>query len=137
MTTRQIIFIDEYLKDLNATKAAIRSGYSQTTAYSIGSENLKKPEIKEILLEEFQLRSIRSKITSDQLIKALAGIAFAQLSDFADWDDKGIYLKPSNQIESEKLQGLQLVDVSKQKVQIDFNKKIKALELLGRHLGMW
>ncbi len=42
---RQEKFVREYLVDLNATQAAIRAGYSKKTAYSIGEENLKKPEI--------------------------------------------------------------------------------------------
>ncbi len=47
MTEKQNQFCEEYLKDFNATKAAIRAGYSEKTAYSIGNENLKKPEIGE------------------------------------------------------------------------------------------
>ena len=49
MTAKQKRFCDEYLTDLNATQAAIRSGYSEKTAYSIGNENLKKPEIQEYI----------------------------------------------------------------------------------------
>ena len=44
MTKKQKRFCEEYLIDLNATQAAIRAGYSPETAYSIGQENLKKPE---------------------------------------------------------------------------------------------
>ena len=45
LTAKQQRFVEEYLIDLNATQAAIRAGYSEKTAYSIGQENLKKPEI--------------------------------------------------------------------------------------------
>lgn len=45
LTPKQERFILEYVKDLNATQAAIRAGYSEATAYSIGHENLSKPEI--------------------------------------------------------------------------------------------
>lgn len=45
MTPKQTRFIDEYLQDFNATRAAIRAGYSEKTAYAIGWENLRKPEI--------------------------------------------------------------------------------------------
>ena len=45
MTPKQTRFVEEYLVDLNATQAAIRAGYSAKTAYSIGQENLSKPEI--------------------------------------------------------------------------------------------
>ena len=48
LTPKQQRFVEEYLIDLNATKAAIRSGYSEKTAYSVGHENLKKPEFSAI-----------------------------------------------------------------------------------------
>jgi hypothetical protein len=46
MTEKMRTFVDEYLKDFNATQAAIRAGYSKKTSYAIGQENLNKPEIK-------------------------------------------------------------------------------------------
>ena len=45
LNSRQEMFCNEYIVDYNATKAALRAGYSKKTAGSIGSENLKKPEI--------------------------------------------------------------------------------------------
>jgi PBSX family phage terminase large subunit len=45
LNARQEQFCREYIQDYNLTQAAIRAGYSEKTAYSIGSENLKKPEI--------------------------------------------------------------------------------------------
>ncbi len=49
LTPRQRRFVDEYLIDLNASKAAVRAGYSQKTARQIGSENLSKPDIQEAI----------------------------------------------------------------------------------------
>ena len=49
VTEKQKLFCEEYLIDLNATQAALRAGYSEKTAYSIGNENLKKPEIQEYI----------------------------------------------------------------------------------------
>lgn len=54
MTIKQRRFCDEYLIDCNATQAAIRAGYSEKTAGSIGDENLKKPEIKSYIDEQLQ-----------------------------------------------------------------------------------
>ena len=45
LTPKQQRFVEEYLIDLNATQAAIRSGYSEKTARDIGCENLAKPNI--------------------------------------------------------------------------------------------
>lgn len=46
MTTKQELFVAEYLIDFNATQAAIRAGYSEGSAGSQGNENMQKPEIK-------------------------------------------------------------------------------------------
>ena len=46
LTPKQARFVDEYLKDLNATQAAIRAGYSVKTAGQVGNENIKKPQIQ-------------------------------------------------------------------------------------------
>ena len=53
LTAKQKRFCDEYLKDLNATQAAIRAGYSEKNARNIASENLAKPNIQEYL-QRFQ-----------------------------------------------------------------------------------
>ena len=79
LTYKQKRFIDEYLlSGLNATQAAIRAGYSKRTAYSIGQENLKKPEIEEIIntvLNEIH-QSQRKKLiqASDLAVDALIDI---------------------------------------------------------------
>ncbi len=71
LTPKQARFVEEYLVDLNATQAAIRSGYSEKTAYSVGHENLKKPEIAAALQEAKEARSERTGITADEVIQGL------------------------------------------------------------------
>lgn len=63
MTDKQKRFCEEYLIDCNATQAAIRAGYSTKTAYSIGIENLKKPEIKNYIDEK--MKELSSKRIAD------------------------------------------------------------------------
>jgi hypothetical protein len=56
LTAKQRAFVDEYVQDFNATRAAIDAGYSKKTAYSIGNENLKKPEIEKTINNLIQQR---------------------------------------------------------------------------------
>lgn len=56
MNARQRKFVDEYLIDFNASRAARAAGYSKRTAYSIGSENLKKPEIAAEIKERTEMK---------------------------------------------------------------------------------
>jgi len=77
ITVKNQLFISEYLKDLNATQAAIRAGYSEKTAYSIGQEILKKPEIKAVIDEQ-----IKQKImSSEEILQRLSDIARGDVSE--------------------------------------------------------
>ena len=58
LTRKQQLFVDEYLKDFNATRAAIAAGYSEKTAANIGWENLRKPQIAEIIDQRVELYAV-------------------------------------------------------------------------------
>ena len=70
-------FCWEYLVDLNATQAAIRTGYSKRSAYSIGYENLQKLKIQSYINNLMIWRSLRTQVTADRVLEELAKIAFA------------------------------------------------------------
>lgn len=103
---KQKLFAEEYIVDFNATQAAIRAGYSKKTAYCIGSENLKKPVIQELISESIRDRIRRTHITQERVVLELASVAFA---DMAKQEESGLAWKD----------------------------KLRALELLGKHLGMF
>lgn len=65
MTTKQKRFCQEYLIDLNATQAAIRAGYSEKSAYSVGQRMLKNVEVKKYIVEQME-RLKNEKISSAQ-----------------------------------------------------------------------
>ena len=74
LTLKQVMFINEYMVDMNATQAAIRSGYSEKTAYSIGDENLKKPEIAVEVRKRMDERARRLGITADNVLADIDAI---------------------------------------------------------------
>jgi phage terminase small subunit len=71
LTDKQECFVEEYLIDLNATQAAIRSGYSEKTAHAIGPENLSKPEISAAITEAQAERSARTSVTQDYVLESI------------------------------------------------------------------
>lgn len=75
LTKKQELFCKEYLVDLNATKAAIRAGYSEKTAQQMGSENLLKPVIAEKVKILFEARAERVELNSDWVLKQLEKVA--------------------------------------------------------------
>ena len=85
LTNKQARFVEEYLRDFNATQAAIRAGYSEKTAYSIGWENLRKPEI---------IEAVRGKIMSaEEVLSRTADMARADLADLMDITPSGFVIK--------------------------------------------
>lgn len=71
LTAKQERFVQEYLKDGNATRSAKEAGYSAKTAYSIGQENLKKPEIAARIAKDKAERTERTQITMDYVLQRL------------------------------------------------------------------
>ena len=76
LNDKQQRFVDEYLKDLNATQAAIRAGYSAKTAYAIAEKLLRKVEIQQAVQDAKKARSERTEITQDRVLQELARLAF-------------------------------------------------------------
>jgi phage terminase small subunit len=71
LTNKQNRFVYEYLVDCNATQAAIRAGYSPSTAGSIGFENLKKPEIRNEIKMRLETQSELRLGEREAIIRAL------------------------------------------------------------------
>lgn len=119
MNKRQSRFVEEYLKDLNATEAAIRAGYSSKTARAIGSENLTKPDIKQAVDAAMAERSKRTLITADKVLERLEEITDRCMQ---------------KEMVMEMIDG-ELVPSGEWK----FNAAgaNKSLELIGKHLGMF
>lgn len=141
LSEKQKTFVDEYLKDLNATQAAIRAGYSQKTAYSVGHENLRKPEIQKTVEEAMKRRSERTEVTQDRVVDELRKIAFVDMGKIVQWNASGVTYKDSADFPEEAKAAIQSVEESTNAhggtIKIKLYDKIRALELLGKHLAMF
>ena len=138
MTGKQKRFIEEYLIDLNATRAAIRAGYSPVTAKDIGCENLKKPMIRRHIDRAMAERSRRTGVNADRVVMELAKIAFVNASDVIDADTAT--LKPDASPEdTAAIQSVKVKTFGEDGLEreIRMADKLRALELLGKHLGMF
>lgn len=108
MTAKMIKFCQEYCVDGHITKAAIRAGYSEDTAYSTGSENMKKPEIQKYI-EELQADAVKAaKITREKIALTLANVAFVDVRKFYTPESK---LKDVKKIDKETATALVGIDV--------------------------
>lgn len=138
LTEKQQRFVDEYLIDLNATQAAIRAGYSSATAKDIGCENLAKPNIRAHIARAMAERSKRTGINQDRIIRELARIAFVNPADVINANDATIK-EDATEDDTAAIQFVKVKTFGEGKVEreVRMADKIKALELLGRHMGMY
>lgn len=69
LSLKQKRFCEEYVISGNATEAAKKAGYSEKTAYSIGTENLKKPEIQNYIQEITRTAQTVRIATGEEVLK--------------------------------------------------------------------
>jgi phage terminase small subunit len=139
MTEKQKLFCKEYIIDFNATKAAERAGYSKDTAKQIGHENLTKLDLQVEINKEIDKRTERVVVKQDRVIYELAKMAFADLSNYLKIDTTGVSINPD--IENFDMSVLSEASETVTKdggtIRIKLADKLKALELLGKHLAMF
>ena len=138
MTQKQKRFIEEYLIDLNATQAAIRAGYSPDTAQQTGSENLSKPVIRAQIDRAMAERSKRTGVNAERVVQDLAKIAFVNAAEVID--PKTATVKEDALPEdTAAIQSVKVKTFGEDGLEreIKMADKLKALELLGKHLGMF
>ena len=118
MTERQKRFCDEYLIDLNATQAAIRAGYSERSASSIGERILRNDDVRSYISE--QLERIHNENTADAqevmeyLTAVMRGKSVSHVLAFVGDGCQKVIEKPP-----------------------DEKERLKAAELLGKRYGLF
>jgi phage terminase small subunit len=145
LTDRQRRFVQEYVIDFNATRAAVAVGYSAATARQIGAENLSKPVIRSEINRQIKQRSIELDIEA----KAIIGELVAMLrADIADIFDENNAVRPFNEMPKEFRNGLIRSikireetntngEVTARRISIQFSDRTAIMRQLGKHLGCW
>lgn len=161
LSKKQELFCKEYLVDLNATQAYKRAGYSvksDNAAGVEGSKLLRNPKIDARIKELMEERSKRTEITQDFVLQELYAIAKANGSHYSqvveepiiqngkyvlDPDTgkvktyKTVDMTPTNKLDEEQRKAIAGIKETKYGIDVSTYDKVKALELLGRHLGMF
>lgn len=138
LTEKQKRFCEEYLIDLNATQAAIRAGYSEKTAEQMGYKLVQKSSVLEYLNKLREQQSKRTEITADMVLKELAAIAFSDRTELARIDNDGIIIfTPTDKLTPEVKKTIAGIKKGKFGTEITSYDKVRALELLGKHLGIF
>ena len=82
LTEKQRLFAEIYVRNFNATQAAIKAGYSPASAFVIGCENLRKPNVRDYVEHLKQLKKQSIMLGEDDIVERYMRIAFADMTDF-------------------------------------------------------
>lgn len=154
LTEKQKKFCNEYLIDLNASQAYKRAGYQtkdENVAAVMGSRLLRNDKVSAYLQDRKSEREARTEITQDRVLRELAAIGFADVVDYATVVEKeavdpdtgykqmrqSVEIALTKNISKQKRSAIAGIKMGTNGIEIKLNDKLKALELLGKHLGMF
>ena len=144
MTDKQKIFADEYLIDLNATRAyrvAYPNVKKDETAAVNGSKMLRNTKVAKYIQDRMEERQKRTEVTQDRVVEELAAIAFSKATDYVEIRSNGVtgvvIIKPTSELSDVQVRAIAGIKEGANGIEIKLNDKEKALELIGRHLGMF
>ena len=141
LTPKQRLFVQEYLIDLNAKQAAIRAGYSPANAEFQGHQLINNPKVKQAIELAMYEREQRTKVTQDRVIEELAKIAFINSTDVVNSYDASLHNGASREdtaaISSIRVKRFPAREGFGVEREIKLHDKIRALDLLGKHLGLF
>lgn len=161
---RQRRFVEEYLVDMSPVRAAERAGYAPVRAARTAARLLATSAVQQAVEQAMDRRAARTGVTQDRVVRELAAVGFAVMTDLCHWSDEGVRLRDS--VELTRAQAAAVAEVREAStartargaratrpartteeeqpevpvrggVQVKLHSKLKALEMLARHLGMF
>lgn len=152
LTDKQAAFVRFYLISLSATDAALKAGYSEKNPGESGYALLQKPSIRLAIKKAKEARAKRLEISAENVLRELARIGFADIKHTSVWDpDIGLIVKPSDEIDEDTSAAISEITESKTVIKgkrgdgdqvnttlkVKLHDKVKALDLIGRHVGLF
>lgn len=162
LTNKQQAFCEEYIVDLNAAQAAIRAGYSEEGARQTGYNLLTNTDIQFEIERLKKARSKRTQITADRVLEELASVGYSKITDYLDVVEKDVVvgykkdasgqydyeqpivrtqkvveIKETKEMDPDAIKAISEIKHGKHGISLKLYDKLKALDNIGRHLGMW
>jgi phage terminase small subunit len=138
LNVRQAAFVAAYTTNGgDGEAAAITAGYAAPTAKQQASRLLTFPQVRAEVQRITAAGAERAEITVERIMGELALGGFADITDFVEWDEKGVRLKPSRQLDAAKRRAIVEVAETMNGVKIKLMNKLGALEKMGQQIGMF
>jgi phage terminase small subunit len=136
-TARQRDFVLEYLKDCNGRQAAIRAGYSKASASTQAGLLLKTPWVAKQIELEMERRAARLRIEAEDVLREIADHASANIYDYLEILPHGKVKINVAMLTRDSTKGIAECRITKEGFSIKLTDRLQALDLLGRHLGLF
>lgn len=141
LTAQERAFVDAYLETGSAS-AAYRAAYdtsgtAENTIWRKAHVVSHRPSVAAEIERRMAEAALRADVSRDRIVAELAKIAFSSIRQTVRWTETGVALIPSEEIEDDAAAAVAEVSEGKDGIRIKRHDKVRALELLGRHLQMW
>ncbi len=140
LTEKQRRFCDEYLVDLNATRAymaAYPSTKKEETASVCAAKLLRNAKVKMHLQKRMKDRQERTEIRQDDVLRELASIAFLDITDIVSVREGKVFIADTDELPPDKRKMISGIKEGQYGLEIKFYDRLKALEMLCKHLGLF
>jgi phage terminase small subunit len=146
LTGKQKLFVEEYLVDLNASRAAVRAGYQGKWAGNCGRRNLQKPHVRAAIEAAQAPRLAEIDLDARRVLAELAAIAQANVLDYLRFDAAGEPVVDLRRLDRERASAVSEVVVeevkpatgaARRKVRFRLHDKLGALDKLAKHFGLY
>ncbi|UZP67367.1 terminase small subunit [Desulfovibrio mangrovi] len=141
LTPQQKRFAEEYLIDLDADAAARRAGYSEAGCRRAAVRNMRHAGVREAIREAREQRIERVQVTQDMVLRELAAIGFTTMADVCRWSGDSLELLDSGSLSTEQAAAIaEITETTTSRggtVRVKLHSKLKALEMLARHVGLY
>ena len=136
LSPKQRKFVENYLESMNGTESARRAGYR--FPHEISHAVLGSPAVRSAIEERMAERRARYPLLGERVIEELCRIAFSDTRELMRWGPDGLELRPSDELSPEQAASVaELAEGRGGTLRLKKHDKLKALELLGRHLGLF
>jgi phage terminase small subunit len=137
ITFNRTRFIDEFMVDGNARRAALAAGYSASSAHANAYRLLSKPDIKAAIAARQAERARMTAITADRVLAELARAAFANMADFVQAGEQGEEFVAVSKLTRDQAAAIAEVRIEGGRTKVRLIDKLEALNAIARILGFF
>ncbi len=137
LTPKQRCFVDEFMKDFNAQAAMRRAGYRNSRGGLPSSQLMAAPQVKAAIEARLAERRAACELEAQRVVAELSRIAFCDVRELVEWGPDGVALRESADLPDHAAACVAEVSVQKSGPRLKLHDKVKALELLGKHYGLF